>query len=221
MFGLRSHTTDVSVLGEILVSGSYEEAVAELRSSPSRIVDLGANTGLAARWMLERFPDARVVSVEPESGNVDTLRHNLEGYGERARVIPACIGARERRVALDRSRGEFGFAMRELDDPLAPGETTVVTMDAVFAALGADDVDFLKCDVEGAERELFESNADWVRRVELMSVECHAPFTPEELVDLLEHRGAKVDLVRRETTPEFGCETVTIRLSSERSVEVA
>ena len=96
---LRSHTTDISVLGEILVSRNYEVA-AIAAGNAKTIVDLGANTGLAARWLLERFPQARIVCVEPESGNLAVLMHNLAPYGDRARVIGACVGGHERRVAL-------------------------------------------------------------------------------------------------------------------------
>src|SRR5687768_13323103 len=51
---LRTHTTDIAVLGEVLVGGSYEPLAAAAAGPVATIVDLGANTGLAARWLLER-----------------------------------------------------------------------------------------------------------------------------------------------------------------------
>ena len=70
---LRSHTTDISVLGEIVVSHGYD-AVLPLLVGPVRtIIDLGANIGLVSRWFAARWPDARIACVEPEAGNVDVL----------------------------------------------------------------------------------------------------------------------------------------------------
>ena len=112
---LRSHTTDISVLGELLVAGSYEPLIGAVEGEPAFIVDLGANTGLAARLFLERFPKARIICVEPEMGNVVALQSNLSGYGDRATVVAAAIGGRARRAALARGRGEFGFRIVEPD----------------------------------------------------------------------------------------------------------
>lgn len=209
---LRSHTTDISVLGELLVGKSYLPAAEASDETISTIVDLGANTGLVARWFLERFPAARIVSVEPEPSNVETLRLNLAPYGERAQVIAACVGAHERNVALDTSRGEFGVTMLELDDPEMADDARVITMESVISALGSDTIDLLKCDVEGAERELFESGGDWISTVNLMSVECHEPFTPDLLIALLEEDGYEVATHHLESTLDFGAETLTLSL---------
>lgn len=217
---LRSHTTDISVLGELVVGKSYVPAAEVLDDNISTIVDLGANTGLAARWFLERFPTARILSVEPEPTNVEALRQNLASYGERAKVIAACVGSRERNVALDTASGEFGVTMLELEDPEMAGDARVINMESVISALGSNAIDLLKCDVEGAERELFESGGDWISGVHVMSVECHGSFTPDQLIALLEEDGYEVATHHRESTPEFGCETVTFSLRHRESSEL-
>jgi hypothetical protein len=90
-------------------------------------------------------------------------------------------------------------------------------MDAVVAELGSETVDFLKCDIEGAEREVFEAAGDWLAGIGVMSVECHSPFAPEELVDLLRARELSVDVLHRESAPAFGCETVLLRTGGQPS----
>ena len=207
---LRSHTSDISVLGELLVGHSYEYFVAAVKAEPDLIIDLGANTGLAARWFLERFPTARVVSVEPEPGNIATLRDNLASYGDRATVIAAAIGGWSRRMALTTNGGEFAFSITEPKSPTDKGQVDVVTMDRVLANLH-DSVDLLKVDIEGAEKELFSSCSSWLGRVQLASVECHHPFTHNDLLRILRANGAEVDVLRTETTPQFGCDSIIFR----------
>jgi FkbM family methyltransferase len=206
---LRSHTTDISVLGEVLVARAHDQLASTIGDA-GMIVDLGSNTGLTARWFMERFPRARLVAVEPQRGNLETLRRNLRPYGGRATVIGAAVGGRERRVAITTSHGEFGFKIVDLAGD-ADGDTEVITMETVLAgATGI--IDLLKCDIEGAESELFESCSDWLPRVRYASVECHHPFTQADLVRLLRANGCEPGILFAESTPQFGCDSVVLRI---------
>jgi FkbM family methyltransferase len=207
---LRSHTSDISVLGEIVVARNYETAASAALGARA-IVDLGANTGLAARWFLERFPGARIVSVEPEAGNLAVLRHNLAPYGDRARIIAACVGGRERRVGIvGRSGDEFGFSMVEVDD--GSGDIEVITMSSVLDELRNDQIDLLKCDIEGAESELFEAAGSWLPQVRILAIECHGDFTVQRLTVLLARKGVVPRRLKFEPTPQFGCEQAVFAL---------
>jgi FkbM family methyltransferase len=189
---------------------NYEE-VSVAGGDVQTIVDLGANTGLAARWLLEQLPQARVVSVEPEPGNAAILRHNLANYGARARVIEACIGAWERRVALVGSFGEeFGYSMVEAEN----GNIAVVTMALVVDELGTDRIDLLKCDIEGAEKELFENRSEWLANVGVMHVECHGDFTADRLLEALAAKGVATRQLSFESTPQFGCEQIVLAVTT-------
>jgi FkbM family methyltransferase len=214
---LRSHTTDISVLGELLCGHAYEVAAGAVSLSSGQIVDLGANTGLAARWFLERFPTARIVSVEPERENLSVLRYNLASYGSRADVIGAAVGGHERRASLRTSRGEFGFSL--VEPSAGDDDVTVVTMTTVLADVGGN-IDFLKCDIEGAEEELFDKCADWVTRVRLASVECHGSFTQTRLIEMLQKNGVSAEVVHSDSTPQFGVETVLFRVRKLGETEI-
>lgn len=202
---LRSHTTDISVLGELIVGGSYE-SVADEAGSVSSIVDLGGNTGLAARWLLHRFPGAALVSVEPEDGNYALLKHNLAGRG---RHLQACAGGTMRTVSLRDSGKADGFQM--VDDPA--GTIRVLDMRTIISALGTDRVDLLKVDIEGAERELFEECRSWIGMIRLLSVECHGDFSSDDLIVALEGNGVGVEVVDRGgRDSSYDYETVLLRM---------
>lgn len=206
---LRSHTTDISVLGELLVGGSYARVPALAGGHVGSVVDLGANIGLTSRWMAQLWPGASLVCLEPEPGNVSSLRHNVLALGGAARVVEACVGGRERRVRLASTTGEHGFAM--VEGAATGPEVDVITMDHVLAQGGVGAIDVLKCDIEGAERELFASCRSWIDRVGVAVVECHDGFGADELIGLLGANGARFELVEREVNPDYGCETVTLR----------
>jgi FkbM family methyltransferase len=160
---LRSHTTDISVLDEHLIGDAYADAPSGLRT----IVDLGAYTGLTARWLLARNPDARIVCVEPEPGNVAVLERNLAPVNGRADLVQACIGGHERTVSLTTGNGSWAFEMVEGCD------VQVTTMARLIREHGLDRIDLLKSNVEGAEREVFADPRDWADRVGFAIIEWH------------------------------------------------
>lgn len=200
---LRPQTTDIRVLREIVAEGQFDTLPT---THPATIIDLGANTGLSYRWLRQRYPSARVVCVEPEPGNLTVLRANVQAARGECIVVPACIGSHERRVGLHSGDGEWGFQMVE-----AGGDIPVVTMESLLADAAIDEVDLLKCDIEGAEAELFEDCQAWIGRVRAMVVECHVrPTTAESLVEMLATNGGEFELLHVEAKDNGGFEMATL-----------
>jgi hypothetical protein len=125
-------------------------------------------------------------------------------------VIAACIGGWERQVALVGSPGgEFGYSMVDADN----GDIEVVTMKRVLEELATDRIDLLKCDIEGAEQELFENGSAWLAKVGVMHVECHGGFTAHRLLDTLEAKQITTRQLGFESTPQFGCEQIVLAVT--------
>jgi FkbM family methyltransferase len=208
---LRSHTTDISVLSELLVGDSYEPLPPD--DDVATVFDLGANIGLSCRWLRGRYPGARFVCVEPDRGNLEVLRANVRPFEDVAEVVPACVGGRERRVTLATSDGEWGFRMSDAVTGVeGPNEVGVVTMEHLLSRTGVDHIDVLKCDIEGAEAELFADCRDWIGRVEAMSVECHNDVMPAEaLLEALAANGAEFAVRHVERNPGMGFDIITLQ----------
>lgn len=214
---LRSHTTDISVLSELLVGNSYEPLPTDRHVES--VLDLGANIGLSFRWLRSRWPDARFVCVEPDPGNAEVLRANVQPFAAQVEVVRACIGGHERKVRLGGSDEEWSYRMLDQDDPGArTDEIDVITMDALLAAAGMDRVDVLKCDIEGAEAEMFADCRSWIGRVDCLTVECHREFLSSDgLLALLAENGAEFEVRHLERNPEYGCDIVTLARPSTAS----
>jgi FkbM family methyltransferase len=203
---LRSHTTDISVLKELLVGDSYTPLPE--RDDVRTVVDLGANVGLSFRWLRSRYPEARFVCVEPEPGNAEVLRANVRAVDPDAIIHEACIGGRERLVALSTTSGEWGFRMT---DDEADGALPVITMEALIEGAGIDRIGVLKCDIEGAEAEVFADCGSWIDRVDLLSIECHSDVVGTgELLETLRANGGRFDVRHLETNPHLGFDIVTL-----------
>jgi hypothetical protein len=86
-FFYRENTSDAAVIRQVLGTQEYE--CVGHASDVSFILDCGANIGCTSFYFLNRYPNARLIAVEPDSENAQLCRRNLRPFGGRALVIQA------------------------------------------------------------------------------------------------------------------------------------
>ena len=190
---VRLASSDWYVLEEIFLNGEYEFVQQNLRNLRT-IVDLGANVGMSVRLWQTLYPQARIVAVEPDADNLAMARRNVlpNSNGQSPMLIQACVAGRAREVSLDRSGTAYAISMR--DDAGAGDKVAALTMPQILERGGissADSIDLLKCDIEGAEAEVFADCAGWIDRVKHIAIELHAPYTAEKFLADLRKAGAR------------------------------
>jgi FkbM family methyltransferase len=141
--------------------------------APRLIWDLGANIGLTMAHFACLYPEARVLGVELDGDNVALARKNIAPWADRCEVIHAAVWRADGEV---RYRGwPGGTSNYQVTDT---GEGAVVR--AVSLATLLDErggpVDYLKVDVEGAERELLRDGRGWANQVRSVKVELHGDY---------------------------------------------
>ena len=148
--------------------------------SARAFLDVGANVGIASLYFLSRHSRNQVFCFEPDQGNLECLRQNLQPFIGRAEIET---------YALSTTTGVRYF-YRSQDgkySSLKPGgraslETAVecVPFHQVLSKYKADPL-IVKIDVEGVELELVQS-ISWesfpnVKRLIIESSECGAAIT--------------------------------------------
>lgn len=176
---LRVPSSDVPTFEQVFISKQYEFGV---KWAPKYIIDAGANIGLAAVYFANKFPDARIVAIEPEASNLEILRRNVAPYPN-ITVACAALWHEDSTIDLvDPGLGNWGFMVQAGHDGerYGPVVHTVrsVTVDAVMRQYGIDHVDILKMDIEGSEREVFGDPSAWIDAVDAMIVELHDRMKP-------------------------------------------
>lgn len=150
------------------VTAAYQELVAQGRTPI--IVDAGANIGAASIHFRREFPKAAIVAVEPDPGNADLLRRNVEPHG--VTVLEAALGSAPGHVSVSKSKNSWGIRTQRADQGCP-----VVTMADAFAA--AEGVPWLaKIDIEGFESDVFSRNLDWLDAVYAVILEPHDWLLP-------------------------------------------
>jgi FkbM family methyltransferase len=179
-FALRLGSSDALVLKEIFLENEYDTFLGlDLGCSPV-ILDLGANVGFSVRYWFASIPNASVVAVEPDIGNSLLLRKNIGAIGKEAAttVISKCVLGYSRPVVLDRNHSEWAYRVTTRPESSLGGEVDVTTVqELVDLQCRGRRVDLLKCDIEGAESELFQNCGSWLKYIKYAIVELHPPYT--------------------------------------------
>lgn len=208
---LRQDTVDAWALSSALLHPLHRPPRKLMPSDIRLVFDLGANIGLTMADFAHRNPEARVVGVEMAPDNARLCRRNVGPWANRCTVIQAAAWPREGQVAFDPgidvlssriaqganghvngTNGTSGHAQGANGHAQgATPEVPTVSIDALLAAHArpGQPIDLLKLDVEGAEAALLTEATDWARRVRVISVEVHAPYSVARCIEDLEAIG--------------------------------
>jgi FkbM family methyltransferase len=137
-----------------------------------RILDCGANIGLASIYFKHRYPHAKLTAFEADPRLASICRSNLavNGGTEQVEVKEAAVWTAEGMVEFI-CEGTDSGAIASLGEPI---QGPVTSVPAVRLRDWLDEpVDLLKLDIEGAELSVLADCRDRLRNVRAMCVEIH------------------------------------------------
>lgn len=172
----RSGTSDVATFEEVFVAREYDLPFRDF--VPRDIVDLGANIGYASVYFSARWPGANVLSVEPDTQNAELLGQNTRFWPCITRLQGAVWSHPARVCVANPSDAANAFQMREAPLSSEAEGVTGYTVSQLIDSLGCQQLDLLKMDVEGAEREILRSADEWLDRVKVLVIELHDRLVP-------------------------------------------
>lgn len=170
---LRGGTSDIPTFEQIFVWDDYDLPV---EVEPRFIIDGGANVGFASIYFANRYPDARIIAVEPDESNAEVLRRNTLLYPN-VSVIQAGIWYKATPLKIENPQDEK-WLLRVKEAEAGDATVNAITIGEILERSGSDRIDILKLDIEGAEHELFSYNPDWLDNVRLLIIETHDHLKP-------------------------------------------
>lgn len=166
---LRELGSDDLTFREIFLDDVYGDVVRRVPSCQT-MIDLGANIGLASVYFMSRY-NCRVFAVEPNPSTFSVLEKNLS-QRPGAACLQGAVWSHAANLGGNQSAGADHFSMFSTEES-SDGEIQGYPLPEVIRRSGFAQVDLLKVDVEGAERELFKGPLDWLRSIRAIAIEFH------------------------------------------------
>jgi FkbM family methyltransferase len=195
---LRSGTADCRDVYDSLVRRAH---LPPEGLCPATIVDAGLCTGLTLYDLAHLQPSARIVGIEPQPYYAELCRRISRRYGDRVEVVEAALGPDDDcETVLHVQNGEE-YAASVLRSPLQALPTTrqlnvrMISLNRIVNWLGR--IDFLKLDIEGAERDVLRRNTEWSTRTRFIKVEVHPGYEVHDCISDLTQLGFEAMIDQR------------------------
>jgi FkbM family methyltransferase len=195
IYKMRNNTTDYKVFSQVALNGEYFPIVNKVKNTLSgrtdiNIVDLGANIGISSLFFHQHFPDAKIISIEPEISNYSILLDHIRINDLMSKIIPInkAIWDKDDYLEVDdtlRERREWGIVYKERSQQSQIDCIEAITMETLKKENKIKDISLLKIDIEGAERMLehIDIAKSFFKDVYCFAIEIHdrSPFFVDKL----------------------------------------
>ncbi len=176
---VRPTSGDIFILYEVLAFESYK--VPEQLIDPATVrtlIDCGANIGITALFLADRYPAARIICVEPDPRNFELLERNTRAEPRIVRVQAALAGPGQGKAYLTQDAPAWGNKLAQSPEERSAIEVESFTIDEICERFEIDCIDLLKVDIEGAEEGVF-AKPQFLSKVRFVAIELHQPYNLE------------------------------------------
>ncbi len=166
---LRKGTSDIDVFEEIFITKIYKKLSA--LKSCNTVIDAGANIGLFTLYLLVKYPKANFYCIEPEESNFNLLKKNTQNY---ANIHIFKNGLWHSNSYLKfKDLGVSHWAFQLVESTENDYDIHGITVNNLIEKFKLTNIDIVKIDIEGSEKEVFEMHTNWLTIVKNLMIETH------------------------------------------------
>jgi FkbM family methyltransferase len=192
MVELRPNSSDLSVFAQIFVDNDYNlrrfgryPEICRLfneieRGKTPLILDCGANIGLSSLYFAKNWPSAHVIAVEPDQANFEMMRRNVAVHAN-IQPVEAAVGGEDGAIRImDRGAEEWARRTERASAGALDGITGLSIQSLIALAPPPREYQpfLIKIDIEGAEKDLFSCNREWIAKFPILIIELHDWMLP-------------------------------------------
>jgi len=178
----KKPSSDLDAFYQVFSERDYQDVINKYKSnffsSNVRIFDAGANVGYTSAFFFSAFQKVSIVSIEPDDENYSLLARNIELNSINARLIKGGIWGKNTylKIVRDfRDRSDWAIRVEEANDSK---DLKAWTINDILTQVEWDNIDILKVDIEGSEKQVFCSNNDlsFLKQTKCIAIEIHDEF---------------------------------------------
>ena len=160
------------------------------------IFDIGANCGFFTVRVLDFWPNAKIYAFEPNGKLIQDIISTLElnEIGGKVVCVESAMGESDGKAIFYQNRSPISSSL--VRDKVAQRRIVkqsyvdVTSLNRYVAEHAIREIDLLKIDVEGSERDVLEGATNVLGKVFLLIIEVHPPFaTVKEIQDIVKVHG--------------------------------
>jgi FkbM family methyltransferase len=148
------------------------------------------------------YPSSHIYGVEMNLENFLLAKKNLSPLEKQCKIIHAAIWFENGQVSYG-GNAEWGYSIvrDSAENKSTQTKVDAKTIDSIFEENNLKKVDYLKMDIEGAEKFVLQNPQKWIYCVKSMKVEVHPPVTLEECEKILTDHGFRCHQDKTSTLP--------------------
>ncbi len=147
------------------------------------IIDAGGFIGDSSLYFSNRFPNAKIYTMEPNNDNYSLAEKNLKN-SINVNLLKKGLWSEKTTLFF----GGISTGSKITDEGNDSIET--LSINDLISIYSIDQIDILKMDIEGAELDVLTKNyEDWINKVKMFIIEFHGQEIEEKCFKVLEENG--------------------------------
>lgn len=145
------------------------------------IIDCGGNIGLSAIYYANKYPHAKIIVVEPDTDNFKVLIKNTEKYGQQIQAFKGGVWNSSGFLKItnpDSGASAFQVELTTLTE--TPDAVKCFTISELKEVVDNAVTLIVKVDIEGAQKQVFSSNTEWISQAPLIILELDDWLMPSQ-----------------------------------------
>lgn len=174
---IRKAASDLPIFYQVFCDLQYDISFF-LDFTPMSIIDAGANVGYASLYFSNQYPQAKIISIEPELKNFEQLKMNTVAYPNIKSVQGGVWNQSGWAHIKNIQEADASFEI-EVDDKEGTNTFKTFSILDIMKMGGFNSIDILKMDIEGAEYFVFSENPEsWLKHTKCIVIELHDHLQP-------------------------------------------
>jgi FkbM family methyltransferase len=188
-FSLRKNSSDFQVFQQIMIDEEYDAVIQILQKNKIEIktmVDCGANVGLSTLYLKAKYPEAKIIALEADVNNTIAFENNVNINSlKQIHVLNNEIWTSNKPLIVKkdfRDGNNWSFTVEESNSS-ENYDVQGINFDYLIKKYDLKSIDFLKIDIEGGERFLFDGKHDLTSILSItkcIAIEIHDEFNIRE-----------------------------------------
>jgi FkbM family methyltransferase len=143
------------------------------------IIDCGSNIGSSSRYFSEIFKDAKIISIEPDYSNFLISEKNINKLS--TNNINSAIASKNYNYKIIKYSDPRAYQVKiKKNNRDHKNLKKTLKINEILKKEKQNSPFIIKIDIEGFEKELFESNFQWMDKFKIIIIEIHDWMTPSQ-----------------------------------------